>query len=166
MPVPDHTLHQSLEQVRRRVTRPAIEPKLEFIQIPLKVLSGDRALMGAKHPALEQGENTVDRWQENMRFNLATVDDVPKVNKPRTFQVVVTLPPVGVYRRFQIQFAFDEVCEFGFRAVGNHGQSNPTESSILLFYGADDDSLASGASARNPRLGRSDPSFINLNCAR
>ena len=77
----------------------AIEAEGEFVEIGIQILCGDRALMGAEQPALEQGGHAMHRRHGNVGRIPAgrEVDGVVPV--PLFRQTVVALPAVRAHLR-------------------------------------------------------------------
>ena len=55
--------HKSVEQLPAVPRRSTVEPKREFVEIGVQLLTGQRTLMGTQQPAFEQGGHSVHAGQ-------------------------------------------------------------------------------------------------------
>ena len=166
VPVPHRALHEPLEEMRRGVARPAVEAELELAQVPLEVLARDRALVGAEHPPLEQGEHAVDGRQDDVRLQARAVHNLPNVGVARPLQVGVASPAVRADGGLKLQPPRHERGELGLGAVLDHREPHPPHAALGLLDGAGDDGLLLGP-APALAVGRAaDVGLVHLHLAR
>ena len=92
----DQLFDKSVDDLAHMTGTSQVEPEDELIEVALKVLLLNRALMGRHKPALEQGGDEVHMRKVLQRTLLITENGCDAVNVTSRLDAIVAVPVVGV----------------------------------------------------------------------
>ena len=69
----DRLLCQSVEQLAPRGGRAAVETERELVEVVVEMIVTDRALVGAEHPSLQQGDYAMHPRQQMFAWRLVAL---------------------------------------------------------------------------------------------
>ena len=113
---------------RNMAVEAAIITKNEFVEISVEVPAA-QAVIRAKAPSLQQCENSVNPWQDNMSRHFADhARIVPIVGQSRIGRVAV-----GDHGGSALYIGSDEGLDRSGGIVGDHGEANAARARIKIF---------------------------------
>src|SRR5437899_1309629 len=143
----------------------SVETEREFVQVVVKMLRANRALVGAQKPSFHQRGDAVDAGHQFVRPATALFDVADLVCVPLFFQAVVSGPAVRVDHRTLNDCLLDETKKACRRDVGNSPKPNTSDPIAVLFSRYDHNGLLLGLSATRALLGAAHIGFVDLDAA-
>jgi hypothetical protein len=138
-------LDQSKEQLASRSGGAAVEPKCEFIQIPVEMIRSDRPLVSAEQPPLQKRYHAVDSREERInRFSFPAFD-LPVMNV--SLQTHIRIQPIGSHYASRLNRGSYKAVQAVAREIGDMSQPDSTDTPAILLRGYDDERLILGTTA-------------------
>ena len=144
----------------------AVEPECELVEVGLHVCGLDGALVRAQQPALEQGRDAVDGWEQFVGLEAGALDGEGLVPEEPFRGARVGRQAVGDDEAVRLDVGGQEGPQGGLLRVGNDlDAAAPVAFRVKEFYRDCDLDLAECASSRWPGLGAAEERLIDLNRA-
>src|SRR5213593_1010028 len=155
-------LEKAVEELAPVLRRTPVEPECELVEVVLKMLTADRALVGPENPALEQRGYAVNTRQELVSPLPLSADDSDLALVPKCLQAVVGVPAVGVHNTPGFDRGDDEAVKAQRRSIRNVLQPNAADTATVLFCSHCDERFLVGFPAGNAFFEAADVRLVDL----
>ncbi len=156
-------LEQAPEEQTTMARTPAIEAESELVQVVIDVVEARRTLMRSEQPALEQGDDQMNAWQElgGSRLAAAAEDDGLVVVASHA-EVQVAEVAVGMNQAAALDDCFDEALHAAGGSVGESLHANSAQAPASFLDRDYDLRLCGCLTAEDARLDPTNPGLVDL----
>src|SRR5665811_27083 len=140
----------------------SVESEHPLVEVGLEVLRADRALHGPQQPALDQCEDSVDRWQHLVRLQARCSHRGAGMPVVVPGRARISRPTVGDHLRAWFDIGLQERGQALRARVGYQAEPDSSETGAVALDGASEQHLAQRAPPPHSWLRAAEEGLIDL----